>query len=46
VPTCRVSETMTVPCGCTPRTVNYVTGCRTECEGGCLTRSATSSVAC
>ncbi|KAL2121897.1 hypothetical protein VTJ04DRAFT_2352 [Mycothermus thermophilus] len=46
VPTCMSTSTMQVPCGCTPRTVWFVTGCQTECPTGCATRTATSSQAC
>ncbi|KAK3902224.1 hypothetical protein C8A05DRAFT_34090 [Staphylotrichum tortipilum] len=46
VPTCRLSTTMTVPCGCEPKTVLYVQGCQTECPGGCLVRSETVSLGC
>ncbi len=45
VPTCRLSSTMTVPCGCEPKTVLYVTGCQTECPE-CLVRSETTSLGC
>ncbi|AEO65002.1 uncharacterized protein THITE_26843, partial [Thermothielavioides terrestris NRRL 8126] len=43
VPTCRVQSSLVVPCGCTPKTLLYVTGCATACPDGCLTRTETIS---
>ncbi|KAK4248734.1 hypothetical protein C7999DRAFT_30849 [Corynascus novoguineensis] len=46
VPTCAVTSSFVVPCGCEPKTVLFVTGCQTECPTGCLTRTRTTSLAC
>ena len=43
VPTCQVRTSLTIPCGCTPKTLLFVQGCATECAGGCLTRTETAS---
>ena len=47
VPTCLVNSQLSIPCGCTPKTLLYVQGCSTACPAAdCLTRTQTVSAVC
>ncbi|KAK0612282.1 hypothetical protein B0T17DRAFT_499376 [Bombardia bombarda] len=44
VPTCIARSSQLIPCGCTPKTLLYVTGCATACPtAACATRVETIS---